>query len=398
MSTKRLATWAFLLSAIFAVPHEASCGSPYSANGIGSIVPDDYGSARSMGGAGTASVGSLINGNPALLGTFPSQVYSVGATWSSTKTYLGGASQPEYAKTNPDHLKFILPIAKGIVLGWGLTPYSRTDIRIELPRTEGSPYQDKLDSSGGINVSNLGLAGTYRNRLFYGVAMNYHFGTIEERWSRSFPDTDELHSTTDYLRKKYKGYSFAFGVIVNPYKETYLGFGYTSQSDLRLNALVSAGSIGDPETPVLNRDVKLPATFRVGVTSVLNNHLIAACDYSFEQWENAAETDKEKEMYADVRRFGVGLRYIPLTRQFAPYYLTLPITVGFKYGNMYYKSYPEVDSVNEKALTFGLEVPLFNNLGSLKSSLEYGVRGDKDKNGWDETYMSFGISLSGVIR
>ena len=49
-------------------------------------------------------------------------------------------------------------------------------------------------------------------------------------------------------------------------------------------------------------------------------------------------------------------------------------------------------------MTCGLEFPLFGNLGTLIGTFEYGVRGDKDKNGWDETFMSIGISLSGVIQ
>ena len=57
--------------ALAVIPQAAFGGSPYSANGFGSLVPDDFGRTRAMGGAGTASVGSFMRGNPGLLGMFP---------------------------------------------------------------------------------------------------------------------------------------------------------------------------------------------------------------------------------------------------------------------------------------------------------------------------------------
>ena len=51
----------------------------------------------------------------------------------------------------------------------------------------------RVKSVGGINVSNLGLAARYKNKLYFGVAMNYHFGTIEEQWMRTFPDLEDVH-------------------------------------------------------------------------------------------------------------------------------------------------------------------------------------------------------------
>ena len=69
-----------------------------------------------------------------------------------------------------------------------------------------------------------------------------------------------------------------------------------------------------------------------------------------------------------------------------------------KFGTLYYKSYPEVNSVFERAVTAGIEFPFKENVGSIMTSFELGTRGDKDRNGWDETYMSIGIMLIGVIK
>ncbi|MCE5251594.1 hypothetical protein LLG96_15400 [bacterium] len=390
---------AFLMCFIYILP-EGRCGSLYSANGLGIVLPDDVGRAKALGGAGIA-VGDGINmmrGNPALLASFSSPSYGFSAVYDNAKTFTGGTERPVYAKTNFNLLKFVLPIRKGIVIGWGLSPFSRTDAIITLPKEPDSQYQDEMKTRGGINISTIGIAGTVKNRVSFGVALNYHFGTIEEDWKRTFPADSGLNTATDYLKKKYKGYSTTFGILVNPYKTTYIGIGYTTQTDLTMNAVLHPGDSLDPEVPILTKKTRIPSIFRMGVSSLVGTHLMATFDYSYEKWENAAKTEKEKEMYNDSIRFGGGVRYKPSNKFNAPYYLTVPVSAGFRYGTLYYKSYPEIDTVTEKALTFGLEFPLKKNIGKLISSFEYGVRGDKDKNGWDETFYSFSLSLIGKIK
>ena len=144
--------------------------------------------------------------------------------------------------------------------------------------------------------------------------------------------------------------------------------------------------------------ISLPSQWRFGVASHFGKRLSASMDISSVQWEDAARTLKEKEMYSNTYYFGTGVRFIPSTALGASYLKTLPISAGFKMGTLYYKSYPLIDSVFEKAVTAGIELPLKDNNGTVIMSYEFGTRGDKGKNGWDETYMSIGLSLIGIIK
>ena len=103
-------------------------------------------------------------------------------------------------------------------------------------------------------------------------------------------------------------------------------------------------------------------------------------------------------MYSNSVRYGGGLRFTPSTRINAPFYLKLPISAGFKAGTLYYNSYPLIESVKEKSFTMGIEIPFGKGTGRLYNSIEYGIRGDKSKNGWEETFFRYGISFIGSIK
>ena len=389
-----------LLFVVLLFPGEAYCGSPYSAGGLGFIIPDETGFSQAIGGAGTA-VGNGVNmmrGNPALLGTFKIPTYSLATHYDNIQTDIDNPDKPVYAKLNLSLIKFVLPLGKGIVMGWGLSPYSRTDVTINISSNPGDIFQDKMKSSGGINVSTFGLSSSIRNRVFFGASVNYYFGVIAENWTRTFPDNPEMHGKTDYLNRKFSGYSASAGILVNPFKRVFLGAGYTTKADVDMNIVLHAGSSLDPEVPVTTRKVNLPSTLRLGISSRFTDRVIAAFDYTVEWWEDAAVTPRDKLMYSDSMRYGGGLRFTPSARINAPFYLKLPISAGFKAGTLYYNSYPLIESVKEKSLTLGIEIPFGGGTGRLYNSFEYGIRGDKSKNGWEETFFRYGLSFIGIIK
>ena len=382
------------------------CGSPNTANGIGSIIPDDIGRSKGMGGAGIADDESmnLLRDNPALLSTFDTYSFSFGAIYSHTKTYIRDEENPVSGKINHEIIKIVIPFVKGIKIGWGLSPYSKTDVNILLEDEQnGVRIIDRMSSTGGINVSSLGIAGSYKNIIRVGFSFNYNFGMIQEEWNREFPDNDEFVESRYYIKKKYKGYGKTVGILANIYKNTVIGIGYTTKSDLNQDTYIQPELLSNPEKLLNTRKASLPESWRFGISSELRDRLKAGMDIKIEKWENAAREPKEKDMYNDTYRFGIGVRYIPTDRLGASYFKKLPLSLGFKFGTLYYKSFyknnPQyTDTIFEKAVTFGIEFPLMRNAGNLITSFEYGVRGDKNKNGWDENFMAIGVSLIGRIK
>ncbi|MFC1541342.1 OmpP1/FadL family transporter [Candidatus Latescibacterota bacterium] len=377
------------------------CGSPYSANGIGDIIADDFGRSRGMGGAGIADTDgiNLIRDNPALNTTFEQFTFSFGAMYGVTNTNISNGESSDYAKTDPEFLKLVIPITDGIAFGWGLYPYSKTDVKIQVPSVRnGIQLNDTISSIGGINVSSTSLSGSYKDFIHVGLSINYNFGMIQEEWNRTFPNEESMLKSTYFLKRKFKGYSETIGLLANIYKNTTLGLAYTTKTNLEMRSDVVSGDIINPEKNFGVKDVKLPSTIRIGLFSGFSENLKAGMDLKFVQWKDAAVLPKEIEMYNNTYRFGAGVRYIPSTRLNARYYETLPLSAGFRFGTLYYKSYPKIDTVFERAVTLGVELPLTGGTGSIITSFEYGIRGDKDKNGWDESFISVGISLVGKIK
>jgi hypothetical protein len=383
---------------VFFASAPAWCEPPYAANGIGVLVPDYTGKSRGMGGAGIAAADGMNMSleNPALDSSFKNPSYALAMVYNRSSTYFGGAETMQFARTTPTLLKFVMPIVQGWAIGWGLAPFSRADSKILMPVQAGDIFTDTVTSSGGINVSSFELSGSYK-ALSIGTALRYNFGAIQESWFRSFNDSNYV-DTTQYLKKKLSGYSVAIGMLVKVHPGTTIGFGYTTKSPVDIVVTVLPGVSTDPEIPVGKERIDLPASWRMGVFSEISRKLSAAVDFSRADWTGVAVTDKEKQMYNNTYSLNAGLRFIPSVNPLAGYFSTIPVSIGFRAGTLYYKSYPKMAGISERAVTCGFEFPFKKNTGSLYTSFELGTRGDKSKNGWDETFVNAGFSLTGKIK
>ncbi|MFC1693328.1 hypothetical protein ACFL1R_07480 [Candidatus Latescibacterota bacterium] len=388
-----------LIALVMLVPG-GRCNPIYSANGIGIIIQDEGGRSSGMGGAGIAydDGNNLLRGNPALLSSFKDFTYFLGAYYDHNTAFTGGSESPTFAKTTPHLLKLVIPLYSGIVIGWGMTPYSKTDSVIEFESGDKEEYTDKLISSGGINISSVSIAGSYRDIIRLGFSLNYNFGVIKEEWSRAFSLTDNIHNSTYFINKKYKGYSTTFGMIARVFKQTRVGIGYTGKADLEKSVHVRPGDSDNPEKIYPPKTVSIPTIWRFGITSGFGQNITASIDYSRAGWEQAAHGLKEKEMYNNTYDFCAGIRVIPSQDIYASYFTKLPISAGFRAGTVYYKSYPKTDIIAEKAVTFGIEFPLREDSGSIITTFEIGTRGEKGKNGWDETFTRIGLVLIGKVK
>jgi len=376
----------------------AFAGTPSSANGIGMLVPDDSGRSRGMGGAGIAvdDGKNLLQGNPALISSFKNPSYGFGVTYDRVSTNISSGAKSTFARTDPTVIRFVLPLYRGIALGWGLTPYSETDVKLELPSTDGAIYTDTISSSGGINLSSFQLAASFLS-IRAGAAVNYYFGEIKEEWIRDFNGAEGINNSSEYIKKQYHGYGATVGVLAK-FSKVSLGAGYTTQSSLDEIKHMQPSGENMSDISIENGTVRLPSTIRLGAAMDISRRLSAALDYSRSGWSDAARTDREKRMYEDTWTIGGGIRFIPSVSPIADYMSGIPLSLGFHYGTLYYKSFPKIDTVREASLTLGIELPFVNKSGGLITSYEIGKRGDTDSNGWDETFFRVGVSLAGTIK
>ena len=380
----------------------ANAGSPYMANGIGYQAATDNGPARGMGGAGLANPNglNLLTGNPALLAGTAKSTLLFGASNNLTRTTIDGAGTESFSRTDMDLLMFALPVTRGIVVGWNLSPYSRTDGSMILSRVEnGTAIDDDANITGGISTSHAGIAWGWRDRIRVGYSMNYHFGAIQEEWTRRFPNNPELVPSLYYLKRKYSGYSHSIGMVASfgPYLS--VGAGYTTPATLDRKDYVVIGSLANDDLLQGKGTSKLPESIQFGLYSNPSGTLGMALDTAFERWEDATVTQTERDQYANTFRVAAGIRYQQSTRDTDPYYRKIPLSAGVRYRTLYYRSSaPSADTVSERAFTLGAEFPLKNEVGYLVTSLEAGTRGDQQTNGWHDTFVGFNIALIGSLH
>lgn len=377
-----------------------SAAPPYAANGFGLQVRDDAGRSRGMGGAGGSDADgyNLLRGNPALNSGVTRFTFSFGAAYNRGNTAIDSAESESWGKTDAELLSLTIPLPGTFVLGWGLAPLTRTDVQLYRDSVQdGQSIHDETDMTGGINISTMSIAGTFKDVIRFGYSLNYNFGAIQEGCLRTFPADSSLNASAYYLKRKYQGYSHSAGIIFEMGKWVTAGFGYTTQASLDKTTEVVLTNITNDPTVLGDGSAKYPASWRFSLYTHPNERLSGGVDISRELWEDAAETTAEQAFYSDSYSIGAGIRYVPSSRQSDPFYMKLPLTVGFRTGTLYYKSYPVVDVVKEHAVTFGVEFPLRNNSGSVFTTFDAGIRGDKSTNGWQDVFTGFSIVLIGKI-
>ena len=336
-------------------------------NGIGAVVGDNIGISRGMGGAGIADDNgwNMLLSNPAVSSTFRKPAYGIGLLYSRSNVSTGTAGSYTHGGTTPTMVRFVLPLFQKIGLAWELAPFTRTDGVVQLTGNTGDTWTDTVKSTGGINMSSFEFSGSLKG-VSAGIGFNYYFGSIEETWLRDFHDAEDMVNTTDYIRKEFTGYGITSGIIVRPSKKTSVGFGYTTGTSLDRSVYLRH-STSSKEIFLENGNRDIPARWRVGVSTDISRRLTAAADFSRATWAEAARTDKEKQQYQNTYTLGAGIRYIPALNSTASYLSTMPLSLGFRMGTQYYKSYPNVKSIPERAITLGLEFPFKEKSGSSSS-------------------------------
>jgi hypothetical protein len=379
-------------------PGNAVSGPINSANGFGATIPDDYGRAMGVGGAGVADTGSIgmLVSNPALLTTFPTHTYVLGTVYDRSTASYGGIEQADYAKLNGGVFRLVFPVVHGLTVGWGLSPLTLTDASIGFA---GDTWDDTVKTTGGLTMSSFGAGVSLWDRVRLGATFNYTFGMIQEEWSRVFDDPETYGSLVTLARKKHKGYGTSFGIIISLPAGMSVGGGYTTKTELTRSSYVRPGSYSNEERLTGTDTANLPARWRVGLASRIGERFTAMLDYEAADWEGAAESAAETALYANSSRIGGGIRYVPSTSTIRRSYLrSLPLSLGARYGVLPYRSYPSREDVVERSISAGIDFPIKDELGVIVTTFEFGERGDKGTNGWEESFLRVGVTLIGRIK
>ena len=385
--------------------------SPYSMYGLGELSTPGTAVQRMMGGVGVAMFStSQVNVlNPAAYGCTPRQSFLFnfgieGGHYQNEQTKFSGATATDvktaYNSGNIHDIAFQMPLAKGVGLGFSLTPYSNVGYTMyrddmAIAGNMGSARYEYY-GEGDVTEVKLGVGWAPSRKFSVGASMIYYWGNINRSYkmipSNIITGSGVYSTTTGVDTYDVSRIKAQFGLMWNPILKSneILSVGATYDIGGNLNPdMVKYVYVDNLLSSTVRQEtdaalpLKLPKQVAVGVF-YQNLKFKAGVDYVYQGWgnDNAAlieNTDNGVKVgYTDTHTIKVGFQYIPRHTDVRNYLRRVAYRVGARYGD-YYQTYGG-EKINQLALTagFGLPVQLFG-YSSVDIGVEWGMRGLGDK-------------------
>lgn len=395
---KKVILGSFFLFSLHTFAQEGTA-SPYSYHGIGDVKFKGSIDNRSMGGIGVLNDSIHINlQNPAALNSIKFTTFTVATTFSPTK-FLTETEKQKAQRTTLDYLAMTFPTGK-FALSLGVLPYSSVGYKIVKTNDEGA-Y--KYDGSGGTNKAFVSFAYQLTRKFSFGAGVEYAFGKIER--NVAYFQNDTQYGINENNVSKIGGVAFNFGGIYKT-KISKLDFltsaTLTTKSNLVTDntreigrATIINGSVvvfDKEEVNVANARLKLPSkvTFGSGIGS--EKKWFVGFESSFLSKGDLDIDKNDDTVYEASSKFALGGYYIPKYNSFSNYFDRVTYRAGIRYENtgLVVKNIP----IKDRALTFGLGLPLGGAFSNVNLGFELGKRGTKDAGLVQENYMNFSVGIS----
>ena len=381
--------------------------SPYSFYGIGDVKFSGTLENRSMAGISMAQDSTHINlQNPAGYANLKWTAFIIGGGSNYTKQ-KSGVESATVQKTTLDYLALGIPLSKKFGGAFGLIPYSSVGYRIANINPDPAQISKRFNGWGGLNRVFLGFGYKILPNLNIGVNGYYNFGKIQ---SNSLEYIEESAIASRELNvANLSGMNLNIGMM---YKakftdklSVFSSLYYTPTSTLKAEntrsiAAVNYNSIFDlavvdaTDEITTKTDLKLPQKWTFGAGVGDSKKWLLGGEVSFQDVGELANDYNtiDDVTYGKSERYSIGGYYTPNSNPFSSYVQRITYRGGFKYEKT--GLIVNSTSINDKALTFGMGLPITGSLSNLNVGLEYGQKGTTSHNLVQENYFSFSLSFT----
>ncbi len=406
-SAEKVFFWLALVAAVgslVALPSEARAGSLYSVLGLGQSSLFVSGQANGMGGAGIALADVVaINAlNPAAERPFPL------TRVSGTFLYEGVQLRTTLASgwhnyAGPAAFRLNVPLGSAWAVTAGFQPVSLRDYSL---RAEGAfqhtwyggqkevTYVQEREGSGGLSALSLDLCRMIGGNVSLGLGGRFIYGTLRDTWRLTF-DAEQFRPTEDEYSLHARGAAFVAGVLVEPLKNFRVGGFYQTKANLTLerrgeSRYVYSDTVGTVESVY-------PAAFGIGVYSILGKSWTLVADVLVEDWREFRWDDRTDPLAQKAWRVGAGVQFAPPVALLSSFWKKLQLRAG-----LYREVLPFTavlgQTLDEKAVTFGLGVPLPEGRGRLDLAVAFGRRGNLQDFPVQETFVRTTVTFIGAEK
>lgn len=399
---KIIAIISFLNFMSFSSYAQSLSSSPYSIFGLGSLYESDFGSLPGIGGSGLAlpSDRFINNLNPASLGFMYQNhfIFDVGGNAIQT-SYQNLSRKENRNNVQFSHIAFAFPLSSKSAVSVALKPYSSAGFKIsdyKLPiQDSNEEYTLSATGTGGLNNFDISYAHRIGKKVAVGLSTSVLFGSTKD--SREYVISNSV--TTIDKESSYNGARLNLGgqfkvdstftigtVLKSPSKVN----ATKVQSVITYNAELDASNTVESNAESDTDDYYLPLEFSVGLSKRFKNNLNLTMDYEKAFWENTRQADLYGN-YLNQEKFKMGLSYRRGKNQ-RSYFDGIQFSTGFSYDT----GFLEIDNkrIENKAISFGVSLPIENTFSVLNISYSYGQKGRISNGLIKENYHKISVNLS----
>ena len=371
--------------------------SPYTFYGIGDFATQGPGYIRSMGGAGIGFRNSLkINYmNPASYSILRQKTFLFNVEMEGMNTYSKtSAAKTSHNSINVRDLSLAFPLARGVGIGFSMTPYSSVGYRVDMDETDPFFLANNMNviysyvGEGNIVQSKLGLGVQITKRLSLGADLIYYHGRLTNFFNTtvtSILSSETYNSVEGTARKQVSKFGSNFGlqydILLNEKRILTFGAVYQPKVDLRMNTTRVIYSTNIGSAAVVDTTGKenfyLPHMYTVGL-SFQSMRLGMSVDYSSQLWSSTRNVDDVLNSieFKNSQYFKVGLQYTPNPGDARHVLNRWSYRLGFRFNDYYMKI--NEHNIRDKAVTAGIGIPLrsaFMGTRAINVGVEFGWRG-----------------------
>jgi hypothetical protein len=255
--------------------------------------------------------------------------------------------------------------------------------RVEGVTSEGVPYADLFERSGGLFAVPFTIAFDAGRYAKVGAFYSLERGTVENRWVVDF-ETGNADAFS-IQERTFRGHGIGAGFTSRPVPRLSFGLTYESKIDydVEVNETYTNASANTSydETATLPARMILSASFRAarGFTVYAGG---SVCD--FRDFTGMA-FPPERLAREEIAALGLEYRFSGSR---------VPIRASFRYEQLPY-TLPEGEEITRLAVTVGTGFVLRGGRGKVDGALQFASAGSVDTNTYEDRSVRFYVSITG---
>ncbi|MCO4293097.1 hypothetical protein NF867_09495 [Solitalea sp. MAHUQ-68] len=399
---------------------QANTSSPYSAYGVGALVPQTFAQGKGMGNiaAGLRTPDNINISNPASYSSLVMTNIDLGLHGGVDQLRTSALKENNY-NFSLDHFAIGFPMSRKMGGSLGIIPFSTSGYNVgrdtTFKKVDTVAGKNSLFGEGGYSQVYFGTAYQLAKNFSVGVNIGYLFGNIKRTTSTILNDPYSYNSRTT-LSTSASGFLVKYGLqySIIPSAEKRWTIGYFGSVKTKVNTKqsyvfdrylvsTSTGDITPVDTIAYSNDVEgnfvLPTSHTLGFTFNKANKLIAGFDIDYQKWTQYTENGQSRN-FKDMYGVRLGAQYTPDIYSVSSYMKRIEYRAGFNY----YKSYLNLrgHDINEMDLTLGVGLPMssqfFGGLlytgSKLNLGVQFGTRGTTSNGLVKERYANLYLGFT----